>query len=180
MIGSDDGGYKETQTSSSWGYNAGVGLKLGLEGGWKDGHGTLGTVNHIGFNVGGHKENGQRDIYHAINPVPAPNNGGPVNGSPNYPGTGLPYYNPYPQYPPQFPPQNTREPLQQYVQQRSQVAPQFSQQPYAQQMPQFTPQPYAPVPQYIPQGAPQYFPQGTQQYAPANGAPNEMNEEYLL
>lgn len=161
MVLSDE--KKETHTSSSWGYGAGIDANIGIEGGYKDGHATLGAKKHLGVSVEGQKENSQKDLYHAEPAAPPPNNFGSgvgyPNGMPN-PANGAPYYTQYALPPPgmQFAPQ-----WPQYARQQTlQFTPQ-----YYDYVPQYA---YAPqnTPQYIPQGAPQYAPQNVQQYAPQN------------
>ncbi|KAJ8717142.1 hypothetical protein PYW08_005541 [Mythimna loreyi] len=184
IIGSEDGSIKVTNTSSSWGFNAGVNAGLGLEGGYKDGHAVLGINKHLGANIGGHRENSQTDTVQKFPSIPVPNNYGQGLSSPYYPGNNLPYYyNPYYQ---QFPPQAGQQlvygplpqPMQQYPQwsqfgpqypqpygpqfAQPPVGPQFAQSPVGPQFPQPPFGPQFPQPPVGPQFAQQ--PAGSQSY----------------
>ncbi|KAJ8717786.1 hypothetical protein PYW07_005716 [Mythimna separata] len=154
-IGSDEGSVKETNTSSSWGLNAGVDAGLSLGAGVKDGRAVIGANEHVGANIGGHEESSSKETNQPLFPTPPPNTYGP--------GYGLPYY-PYQQFPSQFPPQAGQQlmyvpqPRQQYPQ-LSQFGPQYAQQPYG---PQYGQQPYGPQNGQQPYG-PQY---GQQPFGP--------------
>ncbi|KAJ8717773.1 hypothetical protein PYW07_005703 [Mythimna separata] len=137
LIGSNEGSVKETNTSSSWGLNAGVDAGLSLEAGMKDGHAVIGAKKHLGANIGGHKESSSKETIRPLFPSPPPNTF-PGFGSPYYPGNGLPYYPNYQPFPSQFPPQAGQQlmyvpqPMQQYPQ-WSPFGPQYAQQPYVPQ-----------------------------------------------
>ncbi|XP_021198468.3 proline-rich proteoglycan 2 isoform X1 [Helicoverpa armigera] len=173
-------GYEmENSSTNSWNYGLGGRFNVGVEGGWKDGQGFLGTKNDVGLDVYGRTTTGNRKYW---NPMPS-NQGwnSPWHGSnvPQYgqgyqygPSSGS-YYGPPsgPQYGPPSGPQYGPPPASQYGPQygpATQYGPPPAS-PYGSPSSQYGP---PQGPQYGPPQRPENGPQGASQNGPPPGSKN--------